>query len=508
MSLFLKKFIKMRRSFFLLFMFMLMIFSEFGYAITINEIEEPISPENIITLVPSTLAKASQNSSAKIIKDKTGGILFANLNLTNEFLEQQVNDSIKHIYLYKVKGNIGLNIELGDRVETLFVVDSEFETELILSINLVKNLTIKQSIFNGAVELYGSESAKDSTFLFLKNQFNCSKNLQLIDFSTLYGESFKMEKNLFNCELSIMDLMVSDGVNITGSTFGDGITFINYEMPSSFDFYFNTVNGPAFFPAIDFEKSVSLSQSKFSNKVVLNGVNFLGDVNFTWASFNGGLDLQFSKFGPNAKLHLAQTRVPNGEFKINIQDFERLIHEYLMEAKSKLTPRDKGIIYESFISQYATQGKKQEVDTASYFYEVFKQQSKPTFSHWFYGIAMGYGYKLWRYVLVVVLPITLLCTILMVIYFKSDIHRLVARINQFNAGETPYPDRITSIMRTLSVTSSILFSIRFKTIWISENKVFNRFVVLNYGLGLGLYVAFLIGTKTSSFDVIKSLAGV
>jgi hypothetical protein len=96
----------------------------------------------------------------------------------------------------------------------------------------------------------------------------------------------------------------------------------------------------------------------------------------------------------------------------------------------------------------------------------------------------------------------------MSLFFSSDIHSLVARINQTKVDETPMPDPYTRAVRLIAITTGILFSIRFKTVWISENKKFNRFVVFNYLLGLGLYVGILVGTKTSSFDVFKALVGV
>lgn len=482
------------------FLFSLTLIAAESNVITSLFINENLNKDNIESL--------AKNQKASILKDKNHGVLFANLSLSDALFSKHVAPDTQFIYLFNVSGVKNLSIDLADKVHTFYVDQSEFETGLSLGANLSQQFIIQKSVFKGAVVLYGSENANETHYAFLENQFLCDKSLQLIDFSSLYGKSFKINKNLFSCELSIMDLMVSDWINITGSIFSDGVTFINNEMPASFDFYFNTVDGPAFFPAIDFEKPMSLSQSKFSNEVVLHSAKFLDSVNLTWASFNGGLDLQFSKFGPKSKLYVAHMKIPDGKLKFNADEFERLLHNNLVSDDNNLSNRIIENIYENFISQYLSQNNKQAADTVSYFYEVFKQKAQPSFTHWLYGISMGYGYKLWHYVLTVVTPITFICTLIMGIYFRREIHKLVARSHQVSEKETIYPDTLTSMVRTLSVTSSILFSIRFKTVWISENKAFNFAVMLNYLIGLGLYVAFLLGTKTSSFDVIKALAGV
>lgn len=476
-------------------------------SIPLSEISVGIDEDNIGLIISAKEKDRTNPQSSGAVKGQNGELLVFKSEIKPKELDSLITDEIKDLYLFDVEIHNGVQIDLPDNVRSIKILNSSVSHGVYLGVNLAESVEIISSKFNGSFELYGGSSSSKASYLFLENQFMCLKGVNLIDFSELYGESFLMEKNIFGCEISMMDLVASKSTRIVGSVFNDGITIINSDMTSPFEFYFNTVNGPAFFPSIDFKKSFSLSQSKFSDRVVLSGSSFFDEVNLTWAKFNGGLDLQFTNFGRNSNLEISMMEVPQGKLDFDIDEFERVIHKPLMVGKENLSERKKEIIYESFLGHYSEKGKKQEFDTVSHFYEDFKYSQNPSVSGFFYGLTMGYGYELWRYVLVVVLPIVLLCSLAMFLLFNREIHGLVSRVNQTNLNDTPTPRGVVLFFRTLSITSSILFSIRFKTLWLSENHRFNAIVLCQFILGLCLYLAFLVGTKTSSFDVIKAIAG-
>jgi len=228
------------------------------------------------------------------------------------------------------------------------------------------------------------------------------------------------------------------------------------------------------------------------------------------------VDLRIAKFGENKGIKLEAFEADMKEFYLDFSQIQKTglaITEPKDNLKDEKEKEQEELarlnnVYEPIITQYKIRGLSSNADDLALMQRREQNNIKHSLIDSMYDFFMGYGYETWRYILFVVIPAMLFFGIWYLYRFKDEIDRVVKRKDQLPVDETLPSHMLVRSARMVTMSASILFAIRYKTIWISENNRFNKLVMVNYLVGIGLYLAFALGTRTSSFDIVKSFIGI
>ena len=322
----------------------------------------------------------------------------------------------------------------------------------------------------------------------------------------------------FFTTLSFIDVD-TDTFSLTASTCNSEVTF-----------------GHSLFNFADFGETV------FNKRVTFDGCTFNGELDIQATKFNKGLDLRWSHFFQLKKLVIdKETEFEIGKFlgewdqikgrskpKIGVDDF------YALHEPAKNNYKTLKQFYNKLRDNYLAQGDKTSADEVMY--ELAWQRDIHLQEFWWkvYGWTFGWGYRPWKFLLYVVFPIILIFTFIWYRFYYGLIFLILNEKIQLNPERKtvrpflsfqPFRTKKTwtsyssvpfiyKFLHTLSFSADVLLRFRWKSKWSDipfdkehRYKSFPWVVGTQFFLGFGLYIAFAILVKGSSFQFIKGLFG-
>jgi|GEM_PF-2807028 len=408
---------------------------------------------------------------------------------------------------------------------------------LIISEQSLTDVYFHRSVFKNKVDVYGTSYLGSSNFswsefqeevLFARATFQYEPKFVFVDFRK---------------KISFLDSEFKSGASFDYSTFEGEVEFLNSKFLGNADFRSAT-----------FDKGVDFHHSKFS-----------GEVSFQGASFKDHLDLREANFDSVETFILAGMDYPEGRLFVywdqlkaqknlrikpyhstNLKPYNHpsenfavpLVSESLSENE---VIRQLDITYKKLSNNFLAQGNESASDEV--LYELGQQKFKLRGGFWLglYGFFLGYGYKAWRFVVFLVIPIILFFGFIWYFKYYSIIALIVNRsvhedenkekIVKAKTKRLKFPKQfdihildhskiekiaplIYRIWHVLIFSASVLMGIRFRKEWseippkkITGRRSFLWLVSAEYFLGIGLYISFAILVKGSRFDFIKGLIG-
>ena len=414
-------------------------------------------------------------------------------------------DEIKNLYFDNIWGTIQINFYS-------FTQGKEINKGLyIYGVDDIGFFNIKFMKEIGIHYLWGAVRISDVTFY---------KNFNLIE-SKLYGTQLssinvwgitKLDKNTYReYPFEITDSKFHR-ITFSIDTFQVDATFYNVIFNSNTDFS----------QTVFYKKSNFLSCT-FRDTLNLNQVDIYNEIDFRTCNFDSVKTIYLDLFKyPIGKLFIQwdQIKEKNNSYRIQTLDTnetKKNMYNYL------------DIIYKRLIANYLTQGDNVSADAVKYELESRKDKIFGGTSQRLYGIFLGYGYKPWRYLFFVVLPVIIVFALLLYFYYYSVIFEILdkdfkrdemkmVRIKRKLFLPKYYLEKndesqeeinfITRFWHSIFFSTSLILGIRFKKEWIHRyNKAFLFTISIGYVLGITMFFIFVIYVKSSRFDFLKGIFG-
>ena len=368
---------------------------------------------------------------------------------------------------------------------------------IIFGMNIDKDLEVSFSTIRNNFILSNSE-IKKLLFVnsFIDGPFSLGGKVQIDDLVSFRGSKFKLgghilnvvAKDIFNFS-SIVD---TNAFYIVGCQFFSNI-FFNYSNFKKLEINFCSFNQNFNF------RNVKSQTIKFTGNV------FRDTIDLSYSYFENGIDLRLNNFDSVTVFQLENFDYPDGKLYVNWDQFigngkPRItlsgFSNYKNDDYKRIT-----LIYEKLRDNYLAQGNKEDADNVMYELAIYKHMLIPNCLHSLYGIILGYGYKPWRFMLFILLPLLLFAIVWYLWYYEivvtilhdtSDtewggnfpkIFKQKARtfkklkISYFDHGQIKNEiNLITRVWQVLFFSASVLLSIRFKKDWIRlwPNEKFGR----------------------------------
>lgn len=431
---------------------------------------------------------------------------------------------LRALYLNDVKVQ-SLSVS-SDTLQRVKVDNSRVTEGLTVNIPGGQSLYLRDNNISGDVNFSGGSKANAMKVFVLRNKFKGNKQSGFISIEDIFSDEFSLLDNQFSKEVSLMDVVVKEEIWIQSNVFSDGVSLIVNDIEAKVIFHYNKVYGPAIFTKINFADEVSFnysefigaadfSKSIFHKKPIFTRTRFSDVADFSGVRFETGTDLRLAKFSNKGiKLEAFQA-----DMSIFYLDLDQIVTAGLLflppeqELQNPVKKKQEALgrldhVYEAIIDQYQKRGLTSEADDLSLIYRREQNKIKQSLLDSLYDFFMGYGYETWRYIAFVVLPSIVAFALMYWAWFANEMSAIIRRKDQISTEELMPDKGVVQFARMAAMSSGILFAIRYKTMWIVNNDRFNHLVILNYLYGIGLYLAFSIGTRTSSFDVVKSMIGI
>ncbi|NUN68803.1 MAG: pentapeptide repeat-containing protein [Bacteroidetes bacterium] len=310
---------------------------------------------------------------------------------------------------------------------------------------------------------------------------------------------------------------------------------INFRLGA--DFSYTVFDHEANFINISFENKTDFSNSTFKSSSYFDKCSFKDTLAFINSSISNQLDLRNCNLDSLSVLYLDQLNYDNGQLFVYWNQIKGTI-----KPKIQLFYSDSNIqlnysrienIYHKLRDNYLSQGNKQSADEVMY--ELAWQKDLLLGGFWqsMNGFFLGYGYKPFRLVAFLVIPLILLFSYVWYKFFYHEIYticieqqpdkdvitkkgffktipfKLFFKFNLtlpiFNHQVYGHP-LIRKLLYSLHFSASVLLGFRIKTSWIRvDNKWFLSVMVIEYMFGKILYVWFAFTIENSQFSLIKSL---
>ena len=307
-------------------------------------------------------------------------------------------------------------------------------------------------------------------------------------------------------------------------------------------------DGLADFRGAQFHGPADFYNAKFHDEVFFEGSIFGESVNLAAATFKKEVDFRRTRLDSVEIIYIDHHTVfPEGKLRLYWNQFRgkdklRLkLHnpsEYSVKADSiKEHYQRIETFYHRLRDNFLAQGNKGSADAVMY--ELCLQRDEIIGdSLWkLYGVLFGWGYKPFRFLVYIVLPIIIIFAGLWYWFFYPVLAKLfepdvVGKIpGKFDRSD-PKKDKIISIFKKIRIrsydhsrikndinflarfwqviffSSGVLLGIRFRRKWIQrDNKNFLNAVTIEWFIGKGLYVTFVVLVKSDQFAYIKGLLG-
>jgi hypothetical protein len=384
------------------------------------------------------------------------------------------------------------------------------------------------------------------------------KNIKINNYALLESIDFQDTVSLYNIDFQ-------ETININNLYFHNYAIFYCLRFARVFSLVNSTFQDIVDFPICIFEGESNFFDVKFNGGISFIATKFLGPLRFENCIFKKNVDFSGTKFKNYTDLRRSNffnvdtifvsfdTEIPIGKFYIDWEQIKARKYLLIQTKPSSFQDTSNEFSYkmlQSFYYQlrdnYLAQGDKKSADAVMFELEMQKQKLSNNLWHDIYGIFMGWGYKPYRFILLIFIPIILFSFIWYWFYFqliikivnpniKEELFPLRTRkfnlpvskstffvfkniklpINYYQHAKFPSKlNRFIKYWHALFFSASVLLSIKFKKEWLQINsestvgqKSFLYFVIFEWVLGLFLYTLFFILIKSSGFDFIKSILG-
>lgn len=444
------------------------------------------------------------------------------------FIEALLKHKVKKATLHDLTVEQNIEFVVPTHLKELTIDGSNFQSGLSITANDINNLVIRGSEISGNFSIYEIKEGTNADLSIIRSKFHKADNGEgLFDLMEFYGKQFHMLDNEFNVEVSLIDLDPSRRSWIQDNKFNDGITLGMNTVKGEFLLLFNEIKGISTFSVDRFDSEARFNSTFFDGEIIMENIVFTKRPYFTRTRFKGSLDLAASNFVEGVDLRVAKfekgTKVQfeafegdMSKFQIDLSQIENLDLHFtapnkLLESEQErkqeeLARLDK--VYEQLKQSFKARGLMSEYDAISLIHYRKQNEIKKSIFSYLYDFFMAYGYQTWRFVLFIVAPSVVIFSVVYTRGYDREIREIVRRKDQAPEEQIYDPSLFASIARTIALSSSILFAIRYKTIWLTENHSFNKLVMFNYLYGIFLYLLFALGTRVSSFDIVKSMIGI
>mgnify|MGYP003385691833 CR=1 FL=1 len=460
------------------------------------------------------------------------------LSPDNEYFQAggDINTFLEALKVYKIKKATLHDIETDEIIEfetplylkEITIDGSKFNKGLSITLKELSLFIMRENKVIGTFSLYESNPSSKAHLYIGKSTFSkLDDGSGIFDLVEFYGEDFQLLNNEFEVEVSLIDLNPSKKSWIQGNEFRDGITAAMDSVKGEFLFLINEVIGESAFIIDQFDNEARFNSSSFDGKTIMENIvfskkpyftrtRFKGSLDLTASNFIEGVDFRVAKFDKGTEVQLEAFEGDMTQFQIDMSQIE-LIDLVLTEPVEQLKNKNEreqeelarlNKVYEQLKQSFKIRGLTEEYDALSLIHYREKNKIKKNLFFYMYDFFMAYGYETWRFILFVIFPSIVILSIVYTRNFKEDIREVIRRKDQAGAEQNYDTSTLAHIARTAAISSSILFAIRYKTIWLTEKHSFNKFVMFNYLYGIFLYLLFAMGTRVSSFDIVKSFIGI
>ena len=406
------------------------------------------------------------------------------------------------------------------------------------------------SQFLQAATFIYSRFSKDA--IFIDSQF-----LNIADFASVHfsqqaifgGSQFSQvayfRSSHFSKKAYFQQSKFSDKANFSRSQFLDNADFRGSEFSVDAEFGESEFLGMADFKYSHFSKATDIGESIFLGKIDLENTSFDGDLIIAGTRFEKGLDLRRTNLGKAKIFFDHHTFFPPGTLYVNWSQLKKHLHiaatscpsygyiqffedaditafslkeppDSLSQAFDKERYDLTEIFYHRLRDNYLAQSDRFSADAVMY--ELASKRSEflqePLWV--LYGWFMGWGYKPLRFVLMVFL---IVIPFFAFIWYNFFYHRVAPIIGSSLSKKQkrqledtsrlkPYDHRLAEyevnglarLWHVVYFSSSVLLSIRFKKEWIEQDdRAFLTWVTIEWALGIGLYVLFVVLVRSYQF---------
>lgn len=317
-------------------------------------------------------------------------------------------------------------------------------------------------------------------------------------------------------------------------------------------------NKAVYFQGTEFNNKVDFSYTEFRDEVYFSESNFdkivkfKGTVDFEHTRFTKGVDFRRARFDSVKFIYLYGIKFPEGKFRIYWDQIKgkdslriRLSKSpYSSDLSKKVKKKEQfqriETIYHQLRDNFLAQGNNSDADAVMY--ELSQQKERIIGSIWWkiYGLTFGYGYKPWKFILYIIIPIIILFSILWYAFYygiiaiilnekledgvRKDINELkpktIKLFRKYNL--MVYDHRVIDknvklgyrIWHSIFFSASVLLSVRWKREWIDiptrtafGTKSYVWILSIQYFLGILLYILFAVCVKGGRFEYAKGLFG-
>ena len=124
-----------------------------------------------------------------------------------------------------------------------------------------------------------------------------------------------------------------------------------------------------------------------------------------------------------------------------------------------------------------------------------------------YGFFFGWGYQPWRFLLFVVLPITIIFALVWYFVYYDVLQNAIFKRDISTSLGPQQGSKLLKGWHAIFFSFSVLLGIRFKKEWLIKHQNYLFWVTFQWGLGIGLFVTFAILVKGARFGFIRDLLG-
>jgi len=389
------------------------------------------------------------------------------------------------------------------------------------------NAAFNNATFKDSANFSLSKFIKNAVFSkahFQQRAFFYSVNVNNIDFSEAHFEGSSVD---------FSNAIVKKHINFRNSIFTGSAEFSNATLNNA-DFRGTSFNNKAGFKDTKFNKAnFSLMTfsglADFNTTIFKDSTNFTycrfeKDVNFDQSEFNGpiiitntqfvqGVDLRSANFKGNTIIFNHKTSFPKGKLQVYWSQLKGKLIIDTTDLKDNI--KNNKIFYENLRDNYLAQNDKSSADSVMYEFSKIESDilKKPIIT--LYGLVMGWGYKPLNFLILAFLFIAIPFAILWYVKFYYLVLPCVDNTSpklskeQFEKRCMIIPvKKLAKIWHVIFFSMSILLSIRFKKEWIEKrNSGFLGYVILEWIIGISLYIIFIYNVKNYEFGYIKGLFG-
>jgi hypothetical protein len=364
--------------------------------------------------------------------------------------------------------------------------------------------------------------------LFQNCRFNCLFNL--IDSSTFKGRvSFSCTTKM--SPLAIKNSIFTEEVEMEYITFDSPLECYNDNFKNGISFSKSVFDTSTNFTEVKFSTHTDFSFSTFKVQPEFVRASFVDTVNFFNSNFKYGVDLRRCNFDSVHVLFLEKMEYPIGKLFLYWDQFKGYKQPRIQLHYYSPTPEDNfkryEVIYKKLRDNFIAQGDKASADDVMYELAWQKELTIGTCLQKLYGIFLGYGYKPWKFLFLIILPLLIFARALAWWFYpivvcilndkKKETELLPNRSRKIGCkflrikvqDNRPYGiPCIVRLWHVIHFSASVLLGVRFKKEWIHiSNSNFLILITIEWLLGIAFYIIFILFVKSTEFGYIKGLFG-